>query len=231
MDKDSLKIYSENSSVASDESLEQVSGPDFADFARQLTYDRSDGLRNNDYFYPYDAIELTNPPNGMYVFPSTIVDIDPPLKTSDVTTLFLVDSVNRDKHAFPQPTSFTLRLPRVYKNIKSIQITQLKLLCSFYYFSVAKNNIYLPIIENSRLSTLNNDGDLTDIDSINNTPITKLITIRQGTYSISELLNEIQTKMNYTPLFYDFPNGFTQFISIFTVNGDYSVNLNQQGDT
>ena len=52
----------------------------------------------------------------------------------DVTTLFLVDSTNRDHVAFPQPTNFTLRPPRAYKTVTSIQITQLKLLCSFFYF-------------------------------------------------------------------------------------------------
>jgi hypothetical protein len=142
-------------------------------------------------------------------------------KTTDTTTLFLIDSVNRDKSAFPQPTTFSLKLPRVYKNVKSIQLTEVKLLCSFYYFSVAKANIYLPIIERGRES----------VSNFNGFPITKLITIREGTYSINDLLNEIQTELNYTPLFYDFPNGFTEFINSFSVSGDFSINFNQPGDT
>jgi len=232
MDKDTLNFQSENSSVGSDESLEQSSGPDFADFARQLAYDKSDGLKNNDFFSPYDTLGSTDNENeGTYVFPSSIVKINTPPKTSDITTLFLVDSVNRDTNAYPQPTSFKLKLPRVYKDVKLVQITQLKLLCSFYYFSIAKDNIYLPIIENNRLTTLDNTGSIENINTINGLPITKLITIRQGTYSISELLTEIQIQMNYTPLFYDFPGGFTQFITIFAINGDYSVNFNQPGDT
>ena len=231
MDKDALNFQSETSSVGSDESLEQISGPDFAEFARQLTYDKTNGLRSNDYFFPYDTLESTNKEEDTYVFPSSIVRLNTPPKTNDVTTLFLVDSVNRDTTAFPQPTNFRLKLPRVYKDVKLVQITQLKLLCSFYYFSVSKANIYLPVIENSRLTTVDNNGSIKNIDTINGIPITKLIKIREGTYSISELLTEIQTQMNYTPLFYDFPGGFTQFITIFTVNGDYSVNFNQPGDT
>ena len=232
MDKDTLNFQSENSSVGSDESLEQSSGPDFADFARQLAYDKTDGIKNNSFFSPYDTLGSTENENeGTYVFPSSIVKINAPPKTNDITTLFLVDSVNRDTTAYPQPTSFRLRLPRVYKNVKLIQITQLKLLCSFYYFSKVKANIYLPIIENSRLTTIDNSGSIKNITTINGNPITKLIKIREGTYSISDLLTEIQTQMNYTPLFYDFPGGFTQFITIFTVNGDYSVNFNQPGDT
>jgi len=203
---------SETSSVRSDDSVDLTSGPDFADFAHSLSI-------KNSMFSPY-----TNSKEGFadITFPSTIITSKEELpKTVDITSLFIVDSVNRDKLAFPQPTTFSLKLPRIYKNIKSIQLTQVKFLCSFYYFSVAKSNIYLPIIERGRES----------ITRLNNFPITKNITIRQGTYTITELLNEIQTELNYTPLFYDFANGFTDFINIFSVSGDYSINFNQPGDT
>lgn len=214
---------SETSSVGSDESLEQLAGPNFADFARQLTY--KSGNEGNSYFFPYEkgdeAAEKKS--EGTYVFPSTITEKKDPPKSTDVTTLFLIDSLNRDKVAFPQPTNLTLKLPRVYKNVKSISLTQVKLLCSFYYFSdsLAKSNIYLPVIERGRES----------ISTYNRAPLTKVIKIRQGTYGINDLLNEIQTEMNYTPLFYDFPDGFTDFIKIFTISGDFSINFNQPGDT
>jgi hypothetical protein len=242
MEKDTLinntiEISSDSSSIVSDDSLEQPTGPDFADFAKQLTYEKgnnhekSDVITSNNYFHPYENLPLVKSEDTSYIFPSTFLNVDKLPKTTDLTTLFLIDSVNRDKNVFPQPTTFTLRLPRVYKNIKSIQITQLKLLCSFYYFSKIKSNIYLPIIENDRTTTLDINGNTTNIATINNTPITKLISIREGTYSITELLKEIQIQMNYTPLFYDFPNGFTDFINLFRVSGDYSVNFNQPGDT
>jgi len=199
---------------------EDVSGPNFAEFAKQLLYDNSYGYRNNTYYFPYNMTEQKALENT-YVFPSTVTQSVTLPKTNDITTLFLIDSINRDKKAFPQPVSFTLKLPRIYKNVKSIQLTQLKLLCSFYYFSVAKSNIYLPIIENGRGS----------ITTYNNNPLTELITIREGTYSINDLLTEIQTEMNYTPLFYDFPNGFSDFATLFAINGDFSINFNQPGDT
>lgn len=245
MEEDSQKykeheIPSGKSSVTSDDSSHSITRPDFVDFARQLAYDKSDGMRNNEYFQPYQ-VALLNEPTTSYMFPSTIINIEniekkelkkiPAPKTNDTTTLFLIDSMNRDKTAFPQPTNFTLRLPRVYKNVKSIQVTQLKLLCSFYYFSTTKGNIYLPVIEKDRVSTIDINGNNTLISKFNNTNITKLITIREGTYTIPDLLNEIQTEMNYTPLFYDFPGGFTDFIKVFTAGGDYSVNFNQPGDT
>jgi len=201
--------FSETSSVSSDES---GSGPDFVEFAHTLSLKHS-------MFSPYSD---TNEGFADINLPSTILGKkEERPKTADLTTLFIIDSVNRDKSAFPQPTTFSLKLPRVYQNVKSIQLTEVKFLCSFYYFSVAKNNIYLPIIERGRDS----------ITTLNNLPISKLITIRQGTYSITELLNEIQTQLNYTPLFYDFSNGFTDFINLFSVSGDYSINFNQPGDT
>ena len=208
----SSRDSSETSSVSSDESAELRSGPDFAEFAHSLSL-------KNSMFSPYTEL---NEGFSDINLPSTLLTSKEDLpKTVDITTLFIVDSVNRDKSAFPQPTSFSLKLPRIYKNIKSIQLTEVKFLCSFYYFSVAKSNIYLPIIERGRES----------ITRLNNVPITKLITIREGTYTINELLNEVQTALNYTPLFYDFTNGLTDFINIFSVSGDYSINFNQPGDT
>ena len=139
----------------------------------------------------------------------------------DVTTLFLVDSTNRDHVAFPQPTNFTLRPPRAYKTVTSIQITQLKLLCSFFYFQASKGNITLPVVELDRKNT----------NMYLEKMLTKAVTIREGTYAINDLLTEITTQLNYTPLFYDYPNGFTDFVTAFTTNGDYGVNFNEPGDT
>ena len=218
MEKKGLRYYQDSESESDSESIasssdttsNESSGPNYSEFAKQLAF------KNNRIFEGYeDVITAT------FNFPSTFTEKENLPKTQDITTLFLIDSVNRDKNAFPQPTTFSLRLPRVYKNVKSIQLTEVKFLCSFYYFSIAKSNIYLPIIERGRES----------ITSYNAVPISKLIKIRQGTYNINDLLSEIQTQLNYTPLFYDFPNGFTDFINIFTVSGDYSVNFNPPGDT
>ena len=216
MEKDVQDSLSETSSVGSDESLQATSGPDFAGFARQLNNQDLDKSAKH-AFDPYEYISRSN---NTLDYPSTITEKETLPKTTDSTTLFLVDSVNRDKLAYPQPTSFSLRLPRVYKNVKSVQLTDVKLLCSFYYFSPAKSNIYLPISERGR-----------DITSLYNFKISKLIAIREGTYGITDLLNEIQTELNYTPLFYDFPNGLIDFVNLFSISGDYSLNFNQPGDT
>uniref|UniRef100_A0A6C0AMJ1 Uncharacterized protein n=1 Tax=viral metagenome TaxID=1070528 RepID=A0A6C0AMJ1_9ZZZZ len=214
MEKKGLN-YSDSLTESSDSSSDEThdSAPDFIDFAKRLRFNKR-GMQSATEGYE-------DKPKDMVNFPSTITTKEELPKTTDITTLFLIDSVNRDKIAFPQPTTFSLRLPRIYKNVKSVQLTEVKLLCSFYYFSIAKANIYLPIIERGRES----------ITTFNNIPITKFVTIREGTYNINDLLSEIQTELNYTPLFYDFPNGFLDFNNKFTVSGDLSINFNQPGDT
>ena len=56
-------------------------------------------------------------------------------KQTDTTSLFMLNSRDRDTKAYPQPTFFTLRLPRVYKNVKSITLNQINLLNSFFNFT------------------------------------------------------------------------------------------------
>ena len=209
--------------------IDNDSSANFAKFARQLLYDRSGGYSNNQYYSPYAPDATKEPVNSLVEYESPLPE-DAHKKygktkfetaRKEVTTLFLIDSKNRDKTAFPQPTSFTLKPPRVYKNVVSIQVTQIKLLSSFFYFRVAKGNTFLPIIERGRES----------INSFLGFPLTESIDIAEGSYNISDLLSNLQTQMNFTPLFYDYPTGFSGFVNAFTTNGDFSVNFNQPGDT
>jgi len=193
---------SDTTSLASEESFENTAGPNFAEFARQLAFDTSD------VYSPYITNVKVEPDKG-------------PPKTKDMNTLFLIDSQNRDRKAYAQPTSFKLRPPRVYKNVISIQVTQIKLLSSFFYFRAAKSNIILPVIEQGRGA----------IRRYLDYPITEAVSIDEGTYAINDLLAEIQKKMNQAPIFYDFPGGFSDFSALFPVNGDFSINFNQPGDT
>ena len=200
----------------------------FASFARQLQYDKTNFYGNNSYYSPYATKKEKEPENELVLF-DTLPDeaLKPYGKTKfetarkDTTSLFLIDSKNRDRSAFPQPTFFTLKPPRVYKKVVSIQVTQIKLLSSFFYFRAAKGNTFLSVIERGR------EG----INTFLGFPVTRTINIAEGSYNISDLLNTLQIQMNYTPLFYDFPSGFSGFVNSFTANGDLSVNFNQPGDT
>lgn len=137
------------------------------------------------------------------------------------TTIVMIDSRYRDRQAYPQPTYCTLRLPRIYKNITSINMVEMKLLTSFYFFRLSKANTDITVYERDR-TTLRYDG----------TTVSTIVKryIDEGSYNINQLQAEIQQKLNYTPLFYDFPNGFSDFVNIFKPSGDYGVNFNEAGD-
>ena len=102
---------------------------------------------------------------------------EPDIQTSDivqhpttqkrVTTVIMVDSLDRDKTVFPLPTDLRLKLPRTYKHIERIDIVQIKFFCGLYAISdTLKNNVFV----------------LTDASGTNT------CTLMNGTYSIQELL-------------------------------------------
>ena len=95
------------------------------------------------------------------------------------------------------------------------------MLSSFFYFRAAKGNTFLPVIERGRET----------INKFLGFPLTESIELPEGSYNISDLLSKLQIEMNSTPLFYDYPTGFSGFVNAFTTNGDLSVNFNQPGDT
>lgn len=137
-------------------------------------------------------------------------------------SIVMLDSRYRDRIAYPQPTALSLRLPRVYKNITAIQMAEMKLLTSFYFFRPTKGNTDITIHEQDRSTfTYSNTWQ----------PCLVKHFIRTGSYNIDQLQAEIQLNLNYTPLFYDFINGFNDFVPLFRASGDYAVNFNQPGET
>ncbi len=136
------------------------------------------------------------------------------------TTLIMINSRDRDTNLYPQPTFFTMRLPRTFKNIKTITITQLNLLNSFFNFSETKGNTYMYVNELGRVITTSSGEQIqNDIR----------VQIRDGTYSASELVTELNNAMNQTPLFADISGGLGTFISEFQGTGDYTILFNQPG--
>jgi hypothetical protein len=143
----------------------------------------------------------------------------------NVTNVIMLDSRDRDTKVYLQPTFLTLRLPRIYRNIKNFQILNINLLSAFYYFRADKNNISISIQEYGRLIQ-------DQYTTIKTTGAPLIITkkIREGTYTIDTLINELNLQLNMTPIFYDYINGFTDFAIAFATTGDYSLNFNQPGD-
>jgi len=158
--------------------------------------------------------------SGVSDLPFTGTSFD--VETGNQTSILIINSRDRDRSIYPQPSLFTLRVPRIYKNITSFQILQLKLLSAFFYFRPDKENTKLQILENGR-TLLNSSNQVI--------PNTITTTIRTGTYDISTLLSELQTQLNRTPLFFFFPNGISDFILLFAPSGDLGIAFNQPGDT
>lgn len=145
------------------------------------------------------------------------------LKSSSqsINSIIMLDSRDRDRNVFVQPTNVTLRLPRVYSNVTSFQLVQVKFLSAFYYFRRSKANTSVTIQELNRT--------VTDIlGNVTNAAVVSFL--REGTYDINSLLSELNTRLNVTPLFYDFPNGFQDFAPRFAATGDYSIGFNYPGD-
>jgi len=149
---------------------------------------------------------VPNPPSNT----GTSLDFKP----IENTSLFMLNSRDRDTTAYPLPTFFTLRLPRVYKNVKSITLNQINLLNSFFNFSASQQNTTIYVYEEGRVLA---DG------SSNIVPIR----IPDGTYNASDLVTALSNALNATPLFANIT--FTQFLSTFQLDGDFSVLFNTPG--
>jgi hypothetical protein len=145
---------------------------------------------------------------------------EPKFETNKNTALIMINSRDRDTSIYIQPTDFYIRLPRTYKSITNIAITQLKLLSSFYYFSPIKNNTSLSILELGRIR----DEDGVDVSNV------IISSIRQGTYDAISLVNELNIQLNKTPLFADISGGKGAFLARFQIGGDYTELFNQPGD-
>ncbi len=169
------------------------------------------GSAITDGYYSIKNYEIPKDPSGAEIKSAS----------KDITSIIMLDSRDRDRNVFIQPTNVTLRLPRVYNNVTSFQLVQIKLLSAFFYFRANKNNLNVLIKELGRTTT--------NIHGVT-TPLSVTSILREGTYNINSLLDEINTQLNYTPLFYDFPNGFQDFAPRFAATGDFTIGFNYPGD-
>ena len=62
----------------------------------------------------------------------------PDTVTSQATSVVVINSKDRDRTVYPDPTFFTLRLPRIYRNIKQINLTEISILNYFFNFRASK---------------------------------------------------------------------------------------------
>lgn len=219
---------SEETSTPTSASKKEETIPNYASFAQQLILKDTQNpyyetiKQQNDFglnrlapnvpYAPYDQSPAPKP----IEYGATKFGTQPQSQAA----IIAINSRDRDRKAYPQPTFLTLRLPRVYKNITALRLEQFKILTSFYYFRSDKNNLTITILEKGR--TINN--------VLTAEPNKITATIRPGSYNIDALQNELQTQLNRTPLFYDFVNGISDFANGFFANGDFGLNFNEPGD-
>jgi len=221
---------SDSSDSGSDTSDFTNSAPNFVSFASNLSMtagamfsmsNTSNTPTNLDYLMnrsvfgsPIDAPSVQNFAN-LTITPDSNAGL---LKTQtqSINNIIMLNSTDRDLTAYPQPTNMFLHLPRQYTNVTNFQIQQIKFLSSFFYFRNNKRNTDITIYELGRYNS--------------NQPIKVKSFIREGTYNINTLLTELQIQLNYTPIFYDYLNGFSDFAQKFAATGDYSLNFNSPGD-
>jgi len=208
---------------ASNMQLASAAGPNLTNFMSQTDFGVDNMKANVGYASIARAFNINLPFNdGNFDLSGTdIFKADAP-PTQAVTSIIMLNSRDRDRNVFPQPTQLTLRLPRVYNNITSLQVVQMKLLSSFLYFRPDKGNLSLLINEFGSVKY--------DYLGVQSGQLNILTNIRSGTYNINTLINELTTQLNTPPIFYDYPGGFNQFIPLFTSTGDFSINFNYPGD-
>jgi hypothetical protein len=208
-----------------DQQQQEKQVPDFRAFAQGLsqvgmagpTFDISGEIVYSKHPFGFPLVESNAAPMNDYEIKPDASGVQLKSSTQSVTSIIMLDSTDRDRKPYPQPTQVTLRLPRVYSSVASFQIIQVKLLSSFFYFRPSKFNTDISILEFGRT----NAGLPAIIKNF----------IRQGSYNINSLIAELTTQLNFTPIFYDFPNGFQDFALRFASTGDFSVNFNYPGDT
>ena len=230
---------------ATDLQLVATGGPPLLNISTQLYYHQRTNRPNalySDYSKAFDPIKAAPRDSNTYesfanpcILPTPTPPVvqptfnppllgantPPPLTTEKVANIVLLNSRDRDRTVYPQPTFVRLHLPREYTNVVNFQIMQISLLTSFYYFRPDKFNLDITIYEQNRTTTDTNGITL---------PLKITNTIRQGSYNITSLLAEITKWLNNVPIFVDFIKGFADFQSAFQSTGDFGVNFNEPGD-
>ena len=142
-----------------------------------------------------------------------------------VDNVIVLQSLDRDKGIYPQPTNCQLMLPRTYQNVTKFEIADISFIASFFYFRNDKYNTFLSFRETDRVLYA---PVLAPPPS--STPLPLLTRIREGSYNIDTVLQELATQFNTPPVFYDLINGYSDFYNAFISEGDYSANFNYPGD-
>jgi hypothetical protein len=203
--------------------LNETGGQDLPNNQAQLEYGVNKLAKNMNYASVKSAFNIDLPfDSKQFDTSGNKIWGDGAIGRQSMTSIVMLNSRDRDRTVYPTPANVTLRLPRVYVNITSMQVIQMKLLSSFLYFRQDKNNTCLTISEYGRIlyNYLNQAQG----------PLTVKKCIREGSYNINTLIAELTIQLNTPPIFFDYPGGFNQFVPLFVSTGDFGYAFNYPGD-
>ena len=189
-----------------------AAGPAFPQPKQQLRYGRNRIGRRTAYSAIDEAFAESDTVKALPQYGKTSAEV----REIDNNPI-LIDSKKRFFPLYAQPTFFSTRLPRVYRNITALNFAQINFLNRLYYFRPSKNNTTIDIQEFDRP--------------------TFTTTLRQGSYNITGLKTELETQLNRTPLFYDYATdqyidyhgAFNRFYDLFSATRNFYLNFNPPG--
>jgi hypothetical protein len=209
----------------------RIAGPNFNTEEKQIKY--QENAPGSNYLINTKADELKN--SLLYFNPTKTVQ----------TSLFSLKSSNRDKSVYKTSSYFSLKLPRVYKNVTKFQLVQL----SYPNFSNAITDInnlastivnaIIPFVPSTCVSScfnvLHGGSAFTSIGvyeaTRNNSleqPMYVAVSVPEGVYNGKELATELNKQMNNTPAFSIMP--YETFKNNYQVTQDLYQLFNEPGE-
>jgi hypothetical protein len=186
----------------------KAAGPSFKTLSKQELYNSS-GIPSSVY-----------EPATQSTFTNSILYLPPPKTTQ--TSLFSIKSSNRDQNIYPASARFSLKLPRVYRNVSQVRCVQV----SFPYYQAAianpsslnstlVNYLYSnlsPSTFSSSISCLNTTsatysfmyreiGRTNPVPDAFGAPLYLVTSLRDGGYNPDTIVAELNKQMNSTPYF------------------------------
>ncbi len=209
----------------------RITGPNFDTFGEQANY------RVHPHETPYHASSnITSLAGLQYLNPPKTV----------VTSLFSVKSINRDFSVYPSPFYFSIKTPRVYKNVTKFQLVQISFpntndtlgtyssfVSSFIIALLDKGVnpccISTCIATTQAVSGSNSIG-LVEQARVNalGDPMLVSLAVPDGRYDDIGLATELNLQANNTPPFNLI--SFEDFKATFQTTHDISVLFNEPGD-
>lgn len=186
----------------------RAAGPSFRTFDKKELYSNS-GLASSVY-----------EPATQSTFTNSILYLPPPKTTQ--TSLFSIKSSNRDQNLYEASARFSLKLPRIYKNVSQVRCVQI----SFPYYQAAIANpssLHSTLVDYlyTNLAPSTFSSSLACIDTKSATysfmysevgrcnfaegafgePLYLVTELRDGGYNPDSLVAELNKQMNSTPYF------------------------------